>query len=172
MIMIYSISMVLSSNCPLLYSLTSHSGVLHVNKTVMMSTGLPVHCQWLIASTPPQVGQLMIIWLSEYFSFHLLEYCFRIWLYYHSYFDERIFTYGLSTWFIEYVDCRIKTSENSDVWWSTKCSNRWNWSNVNDWIGYHRSEIRREFSDEISIDWTISFVSHWSLFHNRSSTSF
>ncbi len=54
-ILINSLQGVLLSNCPLLRSFTDHSGSLLVNKTVMMYTGLPVHCQWLVASSSHQV---------------------------------------------------------------------------------------------------------------------
>jgi len=43
------------SNCPLLRTYRDNSGLLAVNKTVIVNNELPVHCQWLIASSFQQV---------------------------------------------------------------------------------------------------------------------
>jgi hypothetical protein len=73
-IIITYIQGVILSNCPLLRSITDNSGFLFVNKTVMMYTEIPVHCQWLIASSPHQVIKFsfMIIFKIK-FSFDSIE---------------------------------------------------------------------------------------------------
>jgi hypothetical protein len=43
-------------DCPLLQSHREQTGLLIVNKTAMLQTGLPMHCQWLIASSRGQVS--------------------------------------------------------------------------------------------------------------------
>lgn len=55
---------VISTNCPLLRSFTDNSGILFVNKTLMMYTEVPVHCQWLIASSAHQVSNFL---MNNYF---------------------------------------------------------------------------------------------------------
>jgi hypothetical protein len=66
---------ILSFDCPLLRSFTDNSGVLIVNKTA----GLPVHCQWLIASSLQQVIEFlfMIIFKITFF-FDSIEDYYRI----------------------------------------------------------------------------------------------
>lgn len=56
-IIINCIQCVMLSNCPLLRSSNDKNGILIVNKTVMMRTGVPIHCQWLIASSYNQVSE-------------------------------------------------------------------------------------------------------------------
>ena len=48
------------SDCPVIRSFTDDTGFLMVNKTLMRQTGLPMHCQWLIASSRQQVSSSLV----------------------------------------------------------------------------------------------------------------
>ena len=78
-IVINSFQSVRSSNCPLLRSFTDHSGSLLVNKTAMMHTDSPVHCQWLIASPSHQViNERFMMNFKIKLVFNVLDDCSRI----------------------------------------------------------------------------------------------
>lgn len=61
MIIIWSfISQSRSSNCPLLRSSTDDTGILFVNKTIIETNALIVHCQWLIVGSSYQVWKTIV----------------------------------------------------------------------------------------------------------------
>ncbi|CAF0807195.1 unnamed protein product [Adineta ricciae] len=53
-ILIDHIRCITPMNCPLIRSFADNSGILVVNKSVLMSMKTPVHCQWLVASSNQQ----------------------------------------------------------------------------------------------------------------------
>ncbi len=58
MMIINSIPIVISSNCPLLRSFMNDTGMLFVNKTTMMiGTESTINCQWLVVSSVRQVRE-------------------------------------------------------------------------------------------------------------------
>ena len=130
---------VLLSNCPLIRSINDRMGQLIVNKTAMSQTGLTINCQWLIAASIDQVSSRWqtekVLSIGEIVS----EYFHWFRLFVHSDFDERIFTYSLSTRICHTLDYWIETWSNGIMWRSTSSSSRWNRTNVNDSIEYDRS---------------------------------
>lgn len=61
------------SNCPLLRTYRDNSGLLAVNKTVIVNNELPVHCQWLIASSFQQVIKSNL-WIDKKLTMRLFFY--------------------------------------------------------------------------------------------------
>jgi hypothetical protein len=60
-ILIYSIPIVVRSDCPLLSSFTNDTGVLFINKTTLIQTESIIHCQWLVIGSSYQVIQFYFV---------------------------------------------------------------------------------------------------------------
>jgi hypothetical protein len=54
-LLINSIPIAVSSNCPLLHSFMNDTGILMVNKTAMIGMESTIHCQWLVVGSIRQV---------------------------------------------------------------------------------------------------------------------
>ncbi len=65
MIIINSIPIAVSSNCPLLSNFSNDTGILFVNKTAMIGTESTVHCQWLVVGSIRQVRSFVLLILFQ-----------------------------------------------------------------------------------------------------------